>query len=218
MFIDAIAPVLNAFYRSIVVYLPHLLGGIIILAVGLVLAQIIKKLLVSLSQFTKLDMIAAKSKIATKKEVQIWQEIIIELIGWTVVILFLVPAAEVWGLSQVTVVLNQLLLYLPNVFVAVVIGFVGILFANLIAGLIKHSLKTVGSTSAASLSVLAKYSILFFTALIVLNQLGIAQDLIRILFTGIVAMLSLAGGLAFGLGGKDIARDIMEEFRKNVKG
>jgi hypothetical protein len=52
--------------------------------------------------------------------------------------------------------------------------------------------------------------------LIVLNQLGIASDLIQILFTGIVAMVSLAGGLAFGLGGKDAAKDIIEKFRKKL--
>jgi hypothetical protein len=58
--------------------------------------------------------------------------------------------------------------------------------------------------------------ILFFTALVVLNQLGVAQDLIRILFTGIVFMVTIAGGLAFGLGGKDLARDILMELKKKI--
>lgn len=216
MIFDAINPVLSSFWRSFYDYLPNLFGGLLILAIGLVLAEILRKIFISLFNFLRLDLLIKKTKLATEKEVQIWRDIIAELIRWAVVILFLIPSVEVWGLSRVTVVLNQLLFYLPNVLVAVVIGFVGLIFANLVSNLVKHSVKTVGATSANSLSALAHFAIVFFTILIVLNQLGIAQDLIRILFTGIVAMLAIAGGLAFGLGGKDIAREILEEFRKKL--
>ena len=58
---------------------------------------------------------------------------------------------------------------------------------------------------------------MFFTVLVVLNQLGVAQDLVRILFTGIVAMLSLAGGLAFGLGGKELAKELLDELKNKLK-
>lgn len=216
MVFEAINPVLSSFWRSFYNYLPNLFGGLLILAIGLVLAEILRKIFITLFNFLRLDLLIKKTKLATEKEVQIWRDIIAELTRWTVVILFLIPSVEVWGLSRVTVVLNQLLFYLPNVLVAVVIGFVGLIFANLVSNLVKHSVKTVGATSANSLSALAHFAIVFFTVLIVLNQLGIAQDLIRILFTGIVAMLAIAGGLAFGLGGKDIAREILEEFRKRL--
>lgn len=216
MIFEAINPVLSSFWRSFYNYLPNLFGGLLILAIGLVLAEILRKIFITLFNFLRLDLLIKKTKLATEKEVQIWRDIIAELIRWAVVILFLIPSVEVWGLSRVTVVLNQLLFYLPNVLVAVVIGFVGLIFANLVSNLVKHSVKTVGATSANSLSALAHFAIVFFTVLIVLNQLGIAQDLIRILFTGIVAMLAIAGGLAFGLGGKDIAREILEEFRKKL--
>lgn len=216
MLIDAVQPVISSFTRAVIYYMPNFFGGILVFAVGLVLAQIFKKVLSSLFNFFKFDLMIKKTKLATDKEVKIWQEILVELVGWAVVILFLIPAAEIWGLTRVTVVLNELLFYLPNVLVAVVIGFIGLIFANLVSDLVRHSVRTAGATSANTLSVLAKYSIVFFTVLIVLNQLGIAQDLIRILFTGIVAMLTIAGGLAFGMGGKDIARDILEEFRKKL--
>ena len=67
------------------------------------------------------------------------------------------------------------------------------------------------------MAVFTKSVIVFFTILVVLNQLGVAQDIIRILFTGIIGMLALAGGLAFGLGGKDMARDLLSELTKKVK-
>jgi len=152
-----------------------------------------------------------------KQEVTLWEEILAELLRWTVIILFLIPTLEAWGLTGATVVLNQLLFYLPNVVVAVIIGFVGLVSANLVSDLVKHSIKTIGATSANTLAVFSKSAIIFFAVLMILNQLGVAQDLVRILFTGIVAMLAIAGGLAFGLGGQGIARDMLEELKNKVK-
>ncbi len=216
MIFDTVNPVINNFVSSTSSYLPNFLGGLLILAIGLVLSQIVRKVLVSLFDFFKLGVLIGKTKFAREREVQVWENIVVELVSWATVILFLIPAAEVWGLAQVTVVLRQLLFYIPNVLVAVVIGFIGLIFANLAADIIRQSVRAMGAASANALSALARYAILFFTILIVLNQLGIAQDLVRILFTGIVAMLAIAGGLAFGLGGKDLAKDILDELRKKV--
>lgn len=217
MYFDAVGAVVRTFTNTIISYLPNLIGGILILAIGLVLAQILRKVLLSVFGFFKIGKLIMMSNAAREKEVKIWEDILVELISWAVVILFLIPASEVWGLSQVSIVLNQLLFYIPNVFVAVVIGFIGLIVSNLVAELVRHSVRTAGGKSANTLSVLARYAIVFFTVLIVLNQLGIAQDLIRILFTGIIAMLAIAGGLAFGLGGQTVAREILEDFRKSVK-
>lgn len=208
--------IVQTFLQSFMLYLPNLLGGLLIFVIGLIIAQLMRRLLASIFDFFKFDLLVKKTKLASGQEVNIWKEILVELLGWSVVILFLIPAAEVWGLSRVTEVLKQLLFYLPNVLVAVIIGFIGLIFANLVSDVVRHSVRTVGSTSANTLAALARYSIAFFTVLIVMNQLGIAQDLIRILFTGIVAMIAIAGGLAFGLGGKDLAKNILEEFKKNV--
>ena len=209
--------IVTTFIRSFVNYLPNLMGGLLIFAIGLVIAQLLRRVVFSLFDFFKLDLLLKKTKLTTDKEVNIWKEMLVELLSWSVVILFLIPAAEVWGLPQVTVVLNQLLLYIPNVLIAVIIGFIGLIFAGIVSELVRHGVKTLGSTSANTLSALARYSIIFFTILIVMNQLGIAQDLIRILFTGIVAMIAIAGGLAFGMGGKEIAHDMLAEFKKNLQ-
>lgn len=209
--------VLGRFWFRLSNYLPDFFGGLIILIIGFLIAGILKKLLVTLFTFLRIDALLQKMKLLAKSEVKLWEEIVAEVVKWTVVILFLIPTLEVWGLSRATVVLNQFLFYLPNVIVAVVIGFVGLIVSNLIADLVRHSIRTVGSGSANTLGVFSKWVVLFFTILIVMNQLGVAQDLIRILFTGIVAMLSLAGGLAFGLGGRDMAKGMLEEIRNKLK-
>lgn len=215
--LEAVNTILFQFWRSFVSFLPDLFGGIIILAVGLILAGLLKGLLLSLFSFFRLERFFAQAKAMDKSEVRLWEEVLTELLRWTVVVLFLIPTLEVWGLSRATAVLNQILLYIPNVIVAVVIGFVGIVAANLVSNLVRNSVRTLGATSANTLAMLSKTAIVFFTTLIVLNQLGVAQQLIQILFTGIVGMMALAGGLAFGLGGRDQAKELLDDLRKRLK-
>lgn len=205
------------FIQKFVNFLPNLFVGLLILLIGIVFAEILRKVFVSLIRFFKLEILLHKAGLASKTELDIWKDVLAELLRWTLIILFLLPTVEVWGLSRVTVVINQLLFYLPNVIVAVIIGFIGLVVANLGADLVKHGLKTLNSSVANTLSVFTKSIIIFFTVLIVLNQLGVAQDLIRILFTGIVAMLALAGGLAFGLGGREMAGELLNELKNKLK-
>lgn len=208
---------ISSFLSRLGNYLPNFFGGLLILLIGLVLAGLLKRILLSLFSFFKLSYLLQKTRLMNKNEVKVWEEVLAEILRWTVVILFLIPTLEVWGLSRATGVLNQFLLYLPNVIVAVVIGFIGLLISNLVSDLVKNTFTTMGATSANTLAIFIKWVIVFFTILVVMNQLGVAQDLIRILLTGIVAMLALAGGLAFGLGGKDMAKDILDETRKRLK-
>ncbi len=215
--IELINTILFDFFKNFGNYMPNLFGGILILVVGLLIGSIVKQLILTVVTFSKIDLLFHKTKLIKKEEVNIWTEVLSEILKWMLIIVFLVPALEVWGLSRATAVVNQILFYLPNVVVAVVIAFVGILAANLTSDLIRHSVKTMGSTASNSLAVFTRGAIMFFTVLVVLNQLGVAQDLIRILFTGIVAMLSLAGGLAFGLGGKELAKELLEELKSKLK-
>jgi small-conductance mechanosensitive channel len=204
--------VVRFFYR-LTDFLPNLFGGI----VGFLIAALLKRVLLSLFAFFKLSFLLQKTKLMDKGEVTLWEQVIAEIVRWTVIILFLNPALEVWGLSRATEVLNQFLLYIPNVIIAVIIGFIGMIAANLASDVVRQSLETIEAPSARTFAFLAKASIVFFTVLIVMNQIGIAQDLIRILFTGIIIMFALAGGLAFGLGGKDAAKEIIEHLKNKMK-
>lgn len=205
-------------------YFPQFVGGLVILLVGLLVAGLLHSAVYRFFDLIKLEswfggvarwfqQVKADKKVRAK----VWTDILAELVRWTVIILFLVPAVEAWGVPRVTDVMNQLLLYIPNVFVAVVVGFVGFAVANLAQDVVRSAAKGLGSESANLLATIARYALMFFTILVVLNQLGVAADLIRILFTGIVAMLAIAGGLAFGLGGQGAARGALEEFRKRLE-
>ncbi|GAB4219435.1 MAG: hypothetical protein Fur009_5610 [Candidatus Microgenomates bacterium] len=216
--VDIINVVLINFFKQIGIFLPNFFAGVLILLIGFLIGSIAKHLLLTLFNFLRVDDFFHKTKLLQKGQLKVWTEVLTEVFKWMLIVVFLIPTLEIWGLSKATTVLNDLLYYLPNVVVAVIIAFVGLLAGNLAEDVVKHSVKTIGSKSAGGLAVFAKWTINFFTVLVVLNQLGVAQDLIRILFTGIVAMLSLAGGLAFGLGGKDTAKEVLDNLKKKLEG
>lgn len=204
-------------------YLPQFLGGLIVLIVGLIIATLLKEVVYTVFKwlrvetwFEGLGSWIRSAKVGKEGRVSVWSDVLAELVRWTVIILFLIPAVEAWGLPRVTDVLNQVLLYLPNVFVAVVVGYVGLAVANLVYDVVKNVTHGMGSSSSNLLANVARYSLVFFTALVVLNQLGVASDLVRILFTGIVVMIALAGGIAFGLGGQETAKRTLKEFQDRL--
>ncbi|KKQ67299.1 MAG: Conserved TM helix repeat-containing protein [Candidatus Daviesbacteria bacterium GW2011_GWA2_38_24] len=202
-------------------FLPAFIGGLVILLLGFIIASLLKAVVVQFFRFIRagqwVDKIGdwfRRLQTGDTQNGRVWMNLLGELVRWTVIILFLIPAVDAWGVPQVTQVLNQFLLYIPNVFVAVVVGFVGFAVARLSFGLVSHATRSLGSDASHTLGNIARFAVVFFTALVILSQLGVAADLVRILFTGIVAMLAIAGGLAFGLGGQENARQAIDSLRK----
>ncbi len=214
------AVIVNTFsqaYLVVYAYFPRFLAGLIILVIGLVVARVVRRLVLTLLRTLRVGKFLVQVKALKEEEgFKVWEALLSELSRWSLTILFLVPALDAWGLSGVNEVLNGLLLYLPNVFVAVVIGFVGVVVANLAHDLIQHSAAGLDERAAKALAGVAHYAVVFFTVLVVLSQLGVAADLIRILFTGFTAMMALAGGLAFGLGGKELAQEILRGLKDKL--
>ena len=207
---------LNQGLFSVLTFLPNLLAGIIILLIGIILGSIIQKLLISVLTSLKIEVYLKRYGISEGKELT-WTIILAEIARWFVIILFLIPTADVWGLPQITTILNTFLLYLPNVFVAAIIGLVGLVFARIAADLVLAATKGLSADASKTISSSTRVALTVFVLLAVLNQLGVAQDLIRILFTGFVAMIALAGGIAFGLGGKEAAKELLDSLKKKAK-
>lgn len=139
------------------------------------------------------------------------------LIRWFVIIVFLVAALDVLGLSQVNVFLRQVVLgYIPNVIVAAFILLIAAVVADPLQKVVTGSAKAADVASAELLGGITRWSIWIFAFFAALNQLGIAGAFFQTLFTGIVAMLALAGGLAFGLGGKEAAARFVEKLRGDI--
>lgn len=139
------------------------------------------------------------------------------MVKWFLVIVSILAAADILNLNQVTAFLNMVLLYIPNVVIAVIILLLGVLFANFTAQIVQGAVKTARLKTGHFLAAIAKWSIIVFSVLAALVQLGIAASLLQILFTGLVAMLAIAGGLAFGLGGRGHAEKIIQHLEEDLK-
>ncbi|OGD85649.1 hypothetical protein A2696_03170 [Candidatus Curtissbacteria bacterium RIFCSPHIGHO2_01_FULL_41_13] len=210
--------VLNSLF-TFVNFIPSLVGGLIVLLIGLILAAVVYRVIFGLLKLVQLEKVLSRYGV-TKiegKDIE-WAEILAELGRWSVIIVFLVPTLQVWRLDAVNAVLNRLILYLPNVIVAVVLAMVGLAFAKLAYRVSYSASRSLGTHLAHTVAIVAQWSLTVFVGFLVLHQLGVAQELLRILFAGLVAMVAIAGGLAFGLGGQQTARGILEsvweKFRK----
>ncbi len=139
------------------------------------------------------------------------------LVRWFFIIAFLVASFDVLGLSQVNVFLQQVVLsYLPNVIVAALILLVAAVIADAMQKVVVGSAKAADVANAHFLGGVTRWAIWLFAIIIALSHLGIAQQFMQILFTGLVVMLALAGGLSFGLGGRDAASKYIEKLRGDI--
>lgn len=215
---EVLTVTLNNTLASITAFIPRFITGLIVLLIGIIIASFLKQVVLQLFKFVKLDTLLERYGVPKTKEREgvSWPNALSELLRWFVIILFLVPTADIWGLGRFSEVLNGLLTYLPNVFIAVLLLLVGFVVAKLVQDLLHASIRGVSVDFARTIAVVGRWAVLIFVALVVLNQLGIASDLIRILFAGVVAMIALAGGLAFGLGGKDAARELLAKLVRKL--
>lgn len=201
---------------SVANFLPRLIAGLVIVVIGLIVAGIVKWVVLAVLKAIQLEKILKQYNVPEGRRGLTWSNLVGEIVRWFVIILFLVPTVEVWGIPRVTEVLNRVLLYLPNVLVAAILVFLGLVIADLVHDVVQASVRGVSAQTADAAAAVARWAVVIFVALVALNQLGIAADLIRILFTGVVAMLALAGGIAFGLGGKDAAGEIVNEVKRKL--
>jgi hypothetical protein len=139
------------------------------------------------------------------------------IVKWFVRLITLVVAFDTLGLPAVSNVLQQLLLWLPNLVVALVVLVIGGLAAKALSQLVRGASAEAGFTNPDMLAAVTRVAVWGFTIVVAVNQLGIATALINTLLVGIVGALALAFGLAFGLGGRDRAAQILDRAGRNLE-
>lgn len=217
---EAITISLIGLWDRFVNFLPALVGAILVFVAGWIVAVALGKVVEHIVKMVRVDemMEKAGTKGRFKKagvDLNL-AKFFGGLVKWFLILVFLMAATDILKLAQVTSFLNSIVLYLPNVIVAAIILAVAFLVGNFVFAVVKGSTKVAGIVSATLLGTVAKWAIVIFGFLAALIQLGVAPSLINTLFVGLVAMLALAGGLAFGLGGKDEAAAILRKLRREI--
>ncbi len=136
-------------------------------------------------------------------------------VKWFIILVFTVASTDILGLKQVTELIAEVLTYIPNVLVAVIILVVAALLGDFVARLVSHSVQATGLHQARFVGAVSKWSIVIFGIILALAQLQIATSMLEVLFAGVVFAAALAFGLAFGLGGRDAAARFLEKISQN---
>jgi small-conductance mechanosensitive channel len=219
--IDGVVEATRSIAEGGVLYIPNLLGAFFIFLLGWVIGAILGKVVDQFIKTVKLDVALKHAGIDEALDRGGFSlnsgAFIGGLVKWFVVIVGLIASLEILGLNSLQLFLQDVVLrYLPNVIVAVLILLAAAVIADVVQSLVVGSAKAGKFKSANLLGSIAKWSIWIFAILAALDQLNVASAFVQTLFTGIVIAVSLALGLAFGLGGQDAARDCVAKVRKEI--
>jgi hypothetical protein len=212
---DAVMLSITAALVTFLSFIPAIIGAIIILIVGWIIAGILGRVVTVVLEKIGFERAAARTGVSGFMHRAGVQDarasrVIGELVKWFVRLLFLEAAAEAVHLTAVTQILNQIVLFIPNLIVALIVLMIGALIARFVSDLVRGSASEMGFSSPNLLASIARVAIMAFAVLIAVNQIGIAATLINTLFGGLVFALALALGLAFGLGGRDTAAQMWQ--------
>ncbi len=204
-------------YEGFVNALPGLIGAIIVLLVGYILAAIAGFAILNIFERIKLDKwLVEKTNIKKVAGNFKLSKFLAVIAKWYVFILFLPPAAGLVKLESLSALLNTAALWIPHIILAVIVALIGFLVAEYVSSLIIDT-KTKGASFIADA---AKVAILIVFALVVLEQIGIkialVQNAVLVILAGVVFALALGFGLSFGLGGTEEARKAISQIKKKL--
>ena len=211
---------LQGIWYGIAGFVPGLIIAVIIFAIGWILASLVEKLVEGIFKSFKVDgalKTAGLEDVVERSGHKLNSgKFVGSLVKWFVMLVFLIGAFEILKLNQVTAFLRDILDYLPQVIVAVIILIAAGMVADVMKRVVQSSAMTAGVSSSGFLATVTKWVIWVFAILVALSQLGIASAFIQTIFTGLIVALSLGLGLAFGLGGQEAASKLIEKVGKEI--
>jgi hypothetical protein len=207
---EAILTALANALNLVLTFIPKFISFLVILLVGWIIASVVSRALTFLLRKIGFDRLSDRIGL-TRLEQQMGVRmdtagVLGKIVYWFIFLIFLVPATDALGIPSVSAILARLVGYIPNVFVAILVLFLGTLAATVVADIVRGATASANIGNSAIFAGIARWAIIGFAALIALEQLQIAPSLMNELFGGVVAAVALALGLAFGLGGRETAQ------------
>ncbi|KKR89214.1 MAG: Conserved TM helix repeat-containing protein [Candidatus Wolfebacteria bacterium GW2011_GWA1_44_24] len=215
-----ISSLLNT-WGGVIGFIPSLIGALIILIIGLIVAAGLKSLVERILSAVKLDNLLRRLEVESYFQRAGMSlnsgKFFGSLVYWFFVIVFVLAAADTVGLRGLSQFLGEVVAYIPNIIVAALIMLVTALVASALRTAVSSSVMSAKLHASKFLGTLVWWAVVVFGFISALIQLGIAPMLLNTLITGLVAMLALAGGIAFGLGGKDYAAYLLNKLKERVE-
>jgi hypothetical protein len=219
---ELIADPVRQMLAKILAYLPILLGALIILIVGWIVARLIKRAVDMLLKAVRFDLMANKTgitEVLRKGDLKITaSQVVSGLVYWLIIIMVLVMAVDALGLPKASDILASVFAYVPKVIVALLVLIVAMFLAGFVSGIVRTACGNANLPKPELIAGISRWAIIIFAATIAMEELGIAPLLVGTAFNIILGGIVLALALAFGLGGKDAAARYLEDLRKKRSG
>ncbi|HOK21007.1 MAG TPA: hypothetical protein PLX73_02430 [Candidatus Paceibacterota bacterium] len=218
---DILVASFQTWWSAFVNFLPNFLGALIVFLIGLLIAAGLGSLVNKIITAIKLDKLLSKLGVDKFCERAGWKlnsgKFLGEVVRWFFILVFLLAATDILKLTAISGFLKDVVLYLPNIVIAIIIIIASIIVADFLASLVRGTVKGANLYASQFLSSLTQWVVLIFGFLTALLQLGVGVTIINTVITGVIAMFAIAGGIAFGLGGKDYAAHLIDEFRNRIE-
>lgn len=219
----AIVGSLTDLWLQFVSFVPNLVAAVVVFFIGwaiaLAVGRVVEKALVVLRVNAAFENLGGLKKAAAQAGLKLnIARLIGEVFKWFLVIVTVLAATDILGLSEVSEFLRAILLYIPNVVVAAVILVIAVVLANFVYRTVLASVEAAGFSSGGAIALVSKWAIIIFAVFAALLQLNVATPLIQTFLTALFAMIAIAGGLAFGLGGKDLAAKWLKKLEADLSG
>lgn len=222
---DSIRSASGQAWTEIMLFLPKLLLAVAIVIIGAAVARVVRSFVTSILEKLRVSKAVENTPVEhflqNAELTEKIEHILGSIVYWILMLVVFHTAVSVVGLTSLSDLFEQVLSYIPHVFASVIILFIGILLSGLVESVIKGSLKSIDGHSARLLGKISSYIVLGLTIMVAISELGIASQYILILFIGFVTCLSVGIGLAAGLGGQHLVRQLLEswysEFKKQTK-
>ena len=202
-------------------FLPNLIFALLILIIGWFVALGVGKVISGVLHKLKFNEFFEGEKwekAMEKANIRINpSEFLGSLVKWIIFIVVIWFAVGILGITQFADFMEEVIAYLPNVVAAILIFVVAVMIADFFSKMVIAASEKSEFPYAKTLGVFVKVAIWVFAAFAILVQLGIARELLLAMFYGLIAFFALAGGLSFGLGGKDAAGKLIEDVKKRMK-
>ncbi len=212
---------LQNLWQIFLTFIPQLLGAFIVFIVGWFIAVGAGKLVSEVLNRLKFDRLFDKagwSEALSKADLKVSASGFIGgIIKWTLIVVFLLASVDILGLAQFAIFVKSVLAYLPNVVVAALIFAVTVILVDIVEKIVRTGVEGIRIGYGQVVSLIVKWSIWIFSILAILSQLGVARPFPEILFQGLVYTMVIAFGLSFGLGGKEVAADLLKELRDKLR-
>lgn len=212
---------LQELWQSFLKFTPEIIGAIIAVIIGWFVSIAVGKLVSEILRRIKFDKLFEKGVWKDALSKAKWKidpsGFIGAIVKWVLFIVFLKAAVEILGLKEFAIFMGDIVKWLPNLIVAAAIFVVAVIISDYVPKIIRAAAEGMKIKYGHFIEKVSKIAIWVFAILAILIQLGIARDMFMTLFTGFVAFLVVAGGLAFGLGGKDVAADLLQDLKKKLE-